>query len=90
MSEIKPGDMVVLVSVPSSLIDNLPVDDQIAIRSAIGKKVTFAGISYGQAEIEFIDESGNRHTIWVDKTRIKSLDEQMSKTILKGADLHET
>jgi len=71
MSTLQPGDRVVLISVPPSLMSGLPEEDQIAISSVIGKPVTFAGFSYGQAEVEFTDSHGDEHTIWVDADQIK-------------------
>ena len=68
---MRPGDLVVLLSVPSTLLRGLPQEDQDAISAAVGKQVTFAGMSYGQAELEFKDSAGDDHTIWVDKYFIK-------------------
>jgi hypothetical protein len=65
-----PGDLVILMSVPPSLYNGLPEDERSAIRN-VGKPVTFAGLSYGQAEIEFTDNRGDDHTIWVDVSRIR-------------------
>jgi hypothetical protein len=71
MPNMQPGDLVVLISVPQALFSGLPEEDQTAIRSVIGKQVKFAGITYGQAEIEFKDDRGDEHTIWVDTDLIK-------------------
>ena len=71
MPDLRPGDLVVLISVPPTLMSGLPEEDQTAISSVIGKPVTFAGFSYGQAEVEFKDGHGDEHTIWVDADLIK-------------------
>jgi hypothetical protein len=71
MPNLQPGDLVILKSVPYSLLRDLPEEDQAAIRSVVGKPVTFAGLSYRQAEIEFRDSHGDQHTIWVDTDRIQ-------------------
>jgi hypothetical protein len=71
MPNIQPGDLVVLISVPPGLIAGLPEEDQTAIRSVIGKPVKFAGMVYGQAELEFKDTQGAEHTIWVDTDQIR-------------------
>lgn len=71
MPNLQPGDLVVLLSVPHALLANLPEDDQAAIKSVIGRPVKFAGISYGQAELEFSDSKGDEHTIWVDPDKIQ-------------------
>jgi hypothetical protein len=65
------GDLAVLISVSPALIAGLPEEDQTAIRSVVGKPVKFAGISYGQAELEFKDTHGDEHTIWVDTDQIR-------------------
>jgi hypothetical protein len=71
MSDLHPGDLVIILSVPPELLSGLPEEDQIAIRSVIGKPVTFAGMSFGQAEVEFRDSDGDEHTIWIDADQIK-------------------
>jgi hypothetical protein len=71
MPNMQPGDLVVLISVPPAFFSDLPEEDQMAIRSVIGKTVKFSGIAYGQAELEFRDAHGDEHTIWVDTDRIK-------------------
>lgn len=71
MPNLQPGDLVVLISVPPTLMSGLPEEDQSAISSVIGKAVKFSGFSYGQAEVEFKDSHGDDHTIWVDVDRIK-------------------
>ena len=73
MPNLQPGDLVILRSVPASLLTGLPDEDQAAIRDAIGKTVKFAGITYGQAELEFRDRQGDVHTIWVDTDRIEPI-----------------
>jgi hypothetical protein len=70
MRSMQPGDLVILKSVPTSLLHDLPEEDQTAIRKVIGKPVTLAGFTYGQAELEFRDGHGDEHTIWVDTDRI--------------------
>ena len=71
MPNPQPGDLVIILSVPPTLLSGLPEEDQTAIRSVIGKPVKFAGMSYGQAEIEFRDDQGDEHTIWIDADQIK-------------------
>ena len=71
MPNLQPGDLVVILSLPPTLLSDLPEDDQTEIRAVIGKPVKFAGMSYGQAELEFKDSHGDEHTIWVDIDQIK-------------------
>ena len=71
MPKLKPGSLVVLTSVPTSLLHGLPEEDQAAIQSIVGHPVTFAGYSWGQAELEFTDSQGDGHTIWVETDLIR-------------------
>lgn len=71
MPNLQPGDLVIILAVPPTLLSGLPEDDQIAIRSVIGKPVKFAGLAYGQAEVEFRDNNGDEHTIWIDADQIR-------------------
>jgi hypothetical protein len=70
---MKPGDLVLLLDVPSGLTAGLPKEDQVAIHEAVGRPVTFAGMTYGQAELEFKDNQGDEHTIWVDTNLIRPI-----------------
>jgi hypothetical protein len=72
MPTFKPGAQVILTSVPPSLLQNLPEEDQDAIRAIVGQPVTFTGYSWGQAELEFTDHEGAGHSIWVDDALIRS------------------
>ena len=71
MPDLKPGSLVILTSVPSSLLQGLPKEDRTAIEAIVGHPVTLAGYSYGQAELEFIDRQGDGHTIWVETDLIR-------------------
>ena len=71
MPDLEPGTLVILTSAPSSLLQGLPKEDQDAIRLMIGRPVTLAGFSYGQAELEFTDAQGDDHSIWVEKNLIR-------------------
>jgi hypothetical protein len=72
MTEFEPGDRVILQSGPASLLRGLPKEDKKAIRSIVGQLVLLARFSYGQAELEFKDEQGDDHTIWVETALIKA------------------
>jgi hypothetical protein len=71
MPDLEPGALVILTSAPSSLLQGLPKEDQIAIQAIVGRPVTLAGFTYGQAELEFTDTQGDDHTIWVEKNLIR-------------------
>ena len=50
----KPGDKVVLTSLPPGMLDDLPIEDQQAIAQAVGKPILLTGYDEdGRAELEF-------------------------------------
>lgn len=58
---------MILQSVPDDLLVGLPEEDQAAIRAAVGRSVTVVGYDEaGRPEIEFADETGAVHTIWLE------------------------
>jgi hypothetical protein len=38
----------------------------------VGRPITFVGFTHGQAELEFFDEDGDGHTIWVAPSFIRA------------------
>ena len=68
--------MAILKRVPDGLLDGLPAEDQDAIRNAIGKPIVvvpeqdriYENYPGGEhlIEVEFRDDAGDSHTIWVD------------------------
>jgi hypothetical protein len=68
----KPADMVVLERLPPGFLDDLPLENQIAIREVIGKPIKFNEItSWGCAELEFRENPGRGHFIYVDLSFIR-------------------
>jgi hypothetical protein len=71
----KPGDRVILTSIPPGLLTDLPEEDQEAIRAIVGQPVTLQGYDAewktGEAILEFTDANGDGHTIWVKPDFIK-------------------
>lgn len=68
----KPGMNVLLVEAPPGLLDNLPIEDQQAIREALGKPMLLNGYDdNGRAELEFKDEGGVMHFIYIDPALIR-------------------
>ena len=58
--------MVVLEVVPPGLLNGLPKSDQAAISAIVGKPVFLVGYDDdGRAELEFVDNRGDNHSIWV-------------------------
>jgi hypothetical protein len=69
----KPGDTVVLTEVPQGLLDDLPSEDQQAIREIVGKPILLVEYDEdGRAELEFQDRDGNFHFIYVSPGFIKT------------------
>jgi hypothetical protein len=61
------GQKVVLKALPPQFLDDLPVGDQHAISTAVGKPITLNGYEDdGRAELEFTDSEGVIHIIYVD------------------------
>ena len=72
MPKLETGRMVILTTLPPDLLKGLPEEDQAAIRSIIGRPVTLAGYSFGQAELEFVDGAGDNHSIWVEPSLLRA------------------
>jgi hypothetical protein len=72
MPDFTPGRAVILNSLPPGLLNGLPEEDQAAIRAIVGRPITFAGYSHGQAEVEFVDSDGDDHTIWVEMSLLRA------------------
>ena len=72
ITEFRTGDMVVLDTLPAGLLQGLPEEDQAAIRAIIGRPVMFAGYSFGQAELEFVDGAGDNHSIWIEPSLLRT------------------
>jgi hypothetical protein len=67
-TKLEAGARVVLKELPAGLLDGLPATDQDAIKSIVGKPVTFVeNDGDGRAELEFVDAQGNYHSIWVEQ-----------------------
>lgn len=61
-----PGDAVILCKLPRGFIDDLPIEDQKAISAIVGKPVRLNEYDDdGRAELEFTDENGVIHFIYV-------------------------
>ncbi len=66
MTKVKPGVAVVLTKIPPGLVDGLPTEDQRAISEIVGKSVLLVGYDAdGRADLEFKDDDGTIHFIWV-------------------------
>jgi hypothetical protein len=64
---------VVLAALPPGFRDDLPGEDQLALQEQVGKRIVLNGYDEdGLAELEFQDQEGTSHTIWVDPKFIES------------------
>lgn len=55
-----------LIAVPHGFLDDLPSEDQKAIKDVVGRPIQLNAYDEdGRAELEFRDSEGNFHTIWV-------------------------
>jgi hypothetical protein len=72
---LKPGDKVTFTGLPSGFLDDLPEEDQLAIAAAVGKPVQLNEFDEnGRTELEFTDNEGISHTIWINPALIRSAD----------------
>ena len=70
---LTPGSPVVLTAVPPGLLDGLPEEDQRAISAIVGKPLLFLGYEDdGRAELEFTDDEGIGHFIYVRPEFVRS------------------
>ncbi|HXS98741.1 MAG TPA: hypothetical protein VN736_29295 [Candidatus Limnocylindrales bacterium] len=81
-NEPKSGDMVVLEGLPPGFLDDLPLEEQVAIRAVIGKPIQFIEITsftcrgerVERVELQFFDyERGMGHSLYVDPSFIRIL-----------------
>ena len=57
---------MVLIAVPSGMLDDLPIEDQQAIKDAVGKTILLNGYDEnGRAELEFSDHRANFRFLYV-------------------------
>lgn len=61
------GDEVTLLEAPAALFNELPEEDQIAIKAQVGKKLKINEFDvHGNAELEFLDHADVTHFIWLE------------------------
>jgi hypothetical protein len=74
-SKPNPGDTVVLMQVPAGLLNDLPSEDQEAIRDRVGKPIKLNDYDEaGRAELEFKDRDGILHYMYVQPRYIRKLE----------------
>jgi len=71
----QPGELVILTRIPPGLLEGLPSEDQHALADVIGKPVLLSEYDdTGRAELEFKDDEGIIHYIYVDVAEIRPVD----------------
>jgi len=69
----KPGDKVILIALPPGFLDDVPLEDQRAIAQVVGKTILLNEYNEdGRAELEFTEENGTMHYIYVSPDLIKA------------------
>jgi hypothetical protein len=63
----KLGRKVVLERVPPGLLDGLPREDKKDIAAIVGVPVRLSGFDDGRLELEFVEENGTIHKIYIDR-----------------------
>ena len=62
----KPGEMAVLTELPPGFLNDLPTEDERAISEVVGKPILLNEYDEdGRAELEFTDQHGVIHCIYV-------------------------
>lgn len=65
-STLSIGDLAIVREIPSGLLAGLPQEDQEAISAQLGSALSIDSFSPGdEAELEFVDDSGIHHSIWL-------------------------
>jgi hypothetical protein len=78
----KPGERVVLEKLPPGLLNGLPEEDQRAISAIVGAPVRFLGFDDdGRLELEFVEDGGTIHSIYVDRQFAKATKSRRRKVI---------
>ncbi|MGB2590491.1 MAG: hypothetical protein WA853_02495 [Candidatus Acidiferrum sp.] len=69
----KPGEMVLLTGLPTGFLSDLPREDQLAISDILGKEIRLNRYDEdGKAELEFKDNKGTIHFVFVNPEFVKS------------------
>ncbi|MGB2642249.1 MAG: hypothetical protein WBG02_08875 [Candidatus Acidiferrum sp.] len=69
----KPGEMVVLTGLPTGFLSDLSRQDQLAISDMVGKEIRLNRYGEdGRAELEFKDNNGTVHFVYVNPPFVKS------------------
>lgn len=71
------GDHIRIIEIPEGLPEGLPEEDQVAIYAQVGKVLVVQGFEMdGSAELEFVDDAGHIHTIWINPNYLEKSKDQ--------------
>jgi len=70
---LKAGDSVIITELPVGFLDDLPSEDRQAITAVIGKAILLKKYDDDRAELEFTDEKGRIHFIYLNQSLIRNL-----------------
>jgi hypothetical protein len=71
-NKIVQGSKVIFLEAPNTLLNGLSLEDQQAISRQVGKILQVQGFDeYGHAELEFVDNDGSEHFIWIEPVVLK-------------------
>ena len=63
---MKRGQKAIVTGLPQGFLDDLPEEDQAAIRAIVGKPIRFRKFDEaGRAELEFRESNGTLHFIYL-------------------------
>ncbi len=68
----KAGGKVVLEELPPGLLDGLPEEDQKAISAIVGIPIKLSGYDDNRLVLEFVEDNGTIHSIYVDRQYVKT------------------
>jgi len=74
-NSVKVGSHVKVIEIPDDLPKGLPDEDKSAINAQVGNTLIIEGFSEnGFAELEFFDDLGNLHTIWINPNCLENIE----------------
>lgn len=73
-SDLSIGDLATVRAIPPELLSGLPEEDQKAISAQLGSTLSIDSFSpQDEAELEFVDDQGTHHTIWLAGAHLERL-----------------
>ena len=79
-NRFRAGQKVIVERLPEGFLDDLPKSDKRAISSIVGKAVLLVGIEQSRVELQFHDDRGDPHSIFLDSQFVKGLGSRAAKS----------